>query len=115
MTSNACETQINLGVPDQNVNVYVGSWHQASTALRAPCGAITQTASSSRSMPEMRLRHSARSRGPCSLLKVATLAQTHATNLHYHAKTCRDVLTQSDIIIMIPPFDKNGLQTWKHF
>lgn len=78
MTSNAFETQINPGVPDQNVNVYVGSWHRASTALHAPCGAITQTASSSRSTPEMRLRHSARWRGHSSLLKVATLAQTHA-------------------------------------
>lgn len=52
------------------VYVYVGSWRQASTALRAPFGAITPTASSSRSTPETRQRHSARWRGRCSPWKV---------------------------------------------
>lgn len=50
--------------------VYVYSWHQASTALRALSGATTQTASSSRSMPEMRPLHWARWRGHSSPLKV---------------------------------------------
>lgn len=59
-------------------HVYVGSWHQASTALHAPFGAITQTASSDRSMPEMRPLHSAHWKGRCSPLKVATFALIHS-------------------------------------
>lgn len=49
---------------------FVGSWRRASTALPAPCGVITQTASSSRSMVETRLQPSIHWKGRCSLSKV---------------------------------------------
>lgn len=67
--------------------VYIYSWHQASTALHALSGATTQTASSSRSMPEMRLLHWARWRGHCSPLKVFD-AFTHIL----HSLHCRAIM-----------------------
>lgn len=73
---------------DCTVDVYVDSWRRVSTALHAPCGVITPTASSSRSTPEMRQQRSAHWRGRCSPLKVTTFAHT-LTPMHSHAKRCR--------------------------
>lgn len=72
VTLNACQNNV-TSVTDRIVIVFVDSWRRASTASRAPCGAITRTASSSRSMPETRLRRWARWKGRCSPLKVATI------------------------------------------
>lgn len=67
--------------------VSVSSWHRASTALRALCGATTQTASSSRSTPETRLLHWARWRRHCSPLKVSN-AFTHTL----HPLQCKPII-----------------------